>query len=86
MPPAMEVWGPNHGTTREVLPSSFLCRMSRIVAGTQQRVAVIIAFLVPRSNILTSDTQYKKSVNDYGEGFTHDTFSGYMRSAFPQLL
>ena len=78
MPPAMEVWGPNHGTTREVLPSSFLCRMSRIVAGTQQRVAVIIAFLVPRSN--------KKSVNDYGEGFTHDTFSGYMRSAFPQLL
>ena len=78
-----EVWGPNRETTREVVPSSFLCRVSRIVAGTQQRVAVIIEFLVPRSNMLTSDTRYKKSINDYEEGFIHDTFPGYMRSAFP---
>ena len=60
--------------------------MSRTVAGTQWRVAVIIAFLVLKIKILRSDTRYKKSINDYGEGFTHDTFPGYMRSAFPQLL
>ena len=48
------------GTTREVWPSSFLCRMSRTVARTQWRVAVIIAFLVLKIKILRSDTCYKK--------------------------